>query len=234
MKNVMKHYAPKFNMIKSILKKDDPTVVEIGAHYGEDSLRFLESFSKVNLICFEPDPRNIKMFKKYVNDERVKLFELALSNEKGKAKFYQSYQQYKQDKIPEKYDWIQREEYIKNDLNNSGSSSLKKGYFHVLDTPIEVETNRFDTWYKENNIGEIDFVWLDVQGAEREVIEGMGKEIENIKYFWLEYGETLYEGGMNRQDTIALMEEKGFKIVERYSDSTKQGDILCVNQKKIC
>lgn len=233
MKNVMKHYAPKFNMIKSVLKKDDPTIVEIGAHYGEDSLRFLESFSKVNLICFEPDPRNIKIFKKYVNDERVKLFELALSNKKGKAKFYQSYQKYKQDNTPEKYDWIQKEEYINNNLNSSGASSLKKGYSHVLDKPIEVETNRFDTWYKENNIGEIDFVWLDVQGAEREVIEGMGKEIENIKYFWLEYGETFYEGGMSRQDTIALMEQKGFKIDQRFSDTTSQGDMLCVNQNKI-
>ena len=96
-----------------------------------------------------------------------------------------------------------------------------------------METNRFDTWYKENNIGKIDFVWLDVQGAEKEVIEGMGKEIENIKYFWLEYGETLYEGGLSRQDTIALMEEKGFKMDQRFSDSTPQGDMLCVNQKKI-
>ena len=44
---------------------DPPVVVEIGAHYGEDSYYFLETFEEIELYCFEPDPRNIEMIKKY-------------------------------------------------------------------------------------------------------------------------------------------------------------------------
>lgn len=231
MKSVMKHYASKFNMIRYLLKKENPTIVEIGAHYGEDSLRFLEAFRDVNLFCFEPDPRNVEIFKKYVNDDRVKLFEIALSDEKGKANFYQSYQEYNQSNTPDKYNWINKEDYIEKRLNNSGASSLKKGYAHTLQSPIEVETDRFDNWCKQNRIDEIDFVWLDVQGAEKEVIEGMGDAIENIKYIWLEYGEIFYEGGMDRKDTLLLMNKKGFQEVREFSDHTSQGDILCINTR---
>ena len=143
MKSIMKHYEGKFKMIHSLLSKDDPVVVEIGAHYGEDSLRFLETFKNIELYCFEPDPRNISIFKKYVNDERVELFELALSNEKGEAKFYQSYQDGTE--TPEKYDWIDSEEYTNKALNNSGSSSLKKGYSYLLGEPVNVRTERYDS-----------------------------------------------------------------------------------------
>jgi len=225
----MKHYGPKFNMIRSLLKKENPVVVEIGAHYGEDSLRFLETFKDITLYCFEPDQRNIDIFKKHVNDERVKLFEIALSNTAGTALFYQSYQEHRAGEVPDKYNWISQKDYINGGLNSSGASSLKTGYVHTLDKPSEVKTDRFDSWYKENNMDKIDFVWLDVQGAEREVIEGMGQEIKNIKYIWVEYGEGFYEGAMNRIETVLLMRAKGFQEVNKYSDNTPQGDILFLN-----
>ena len=226
----------KFENLKKLLKKDDPIIIEVGSHYGEDTLRFLESFRGVNLFCFEPDPRNIEIFKKYVNDSRVKLFEVALSDKKGKASFYQSYQEYNQSHIPDKYEWIDKEDYIQNRLNNSGSSSLKKGYPHILQNKIEVETDRFDNFYNINNISEIDLAWIDVQGAEREVIEGMGSQIKKIKYIFMEYGETLYEGGMSRKESLALMNKKGFEEIVEFSSKNPQGDILCKNSelKKIC
>lgn len=231
MKSIMKHYASKFNMIKNLLKKENPTIVEIGAHYGEDSLRFLEAFRDIQLFCFEPDPRNIAIFKKYVNDSRVKLFEIALSSDKGTSTFYQAYQEYKLDRIPSKYDWIDKKDYIGKHLNNSGASSLKKGYSHVLNEQIEVNTERYDTWCEENSVDSVDFVWMDVQGAERDVIDGMGDKIQNIKFMWMEYGEDAYEDGMSRSDTLLLMRNKGFAEVRRHSNPGAKGDILFINRQ---
>lgn len=225
----LKHYKSKFFFIKDLLQRDDPVVVEVGAHYGEDSMRFMQVFENIDLHCFEPDPRNIKIFKKFINDNRVKLYETALSNKKGTAEFYQSYQEYRKDEIPEKYNWMTLEEYNRTNLNNSGASSLKEGYGHILDQPIKVKTDRFDTWYKEKNIGQIDLAWIDVQGAEREVIEGMAEEIRNIKYIWMEYGECFYNGAMTRHETLTLMRKVGFEEVKEHSDHTLQGDVLCKN-----
>lgn len=229
MKSFMKNYAHKFDMIRSLLNKEDPIVVEIGSHYGEDTLRFLESFKDIKIYCIEPDPRNIRIFKKYVKDDRAKLFEIALSHRKGNEDFYQSYQDYEPEKVPDKYDWISKKEYIEDSLNNSGSSSLKKGYAHVLDKRIKVQTDRYDAWSQVNGIKSVDFVWIDVQGAEKDVIIGMGESIKNIKYIWMEYGERCYEGAMNREETVFFMESLGFIEDIKFSSQEPQGDILFYN-----
>jgi len=180
--DVMKHYKPKFDVIYELLGIDNPVILEIGAHYGEDTLRFLETFKEAKMYCFEPDPRNSKVFRKYVKDERVSFFQLALSNESGEAEFYPTYESNHSMMIPSKYNWMDKEDYLQNKLNSSGGSSLKKGGNHALHFSIKVKTERFDKWYKENDLNGIDFAWIDVQGAERDVFDGMGDEIKNIKY----------------------------------------------------
>tara|TARA_R110000824_G_scaffold265036_1_gene453899 strand:- start:307 stop:996 length:690 start_codon:yes stop_codon:yes gene_type:complete len=224
--DILKHYKSKFLFIKQLLQRDDPVIVEIGAHYGEDSMRFMKIFKNLSLHCFEPDPRNIKIFKQFINDDRVKLYEMALSNKKGNAKFYQSYQPYEQTNVPSKYDWIEYEDYREEKLNNSGSSSLKKGYAHTLDTPIHVQTERFEDWYSSSDLNEIDFVWIDVQGAEKDVLDGMASAISKIKFIWVEYGEKEYEDSMTREETIAYITQNGFELFETVSSNTAVGDLL--------
>tara|TARA_R100000664_G_C2759130_1_gene148605 strand:- start:3058 stop:3750 length:693 start_codon:yes stop_codon:yes gene_type:complete len=228
----MKKYKKKFDIFKILIEKQDPVIVEIGAHYGEDSVRFTEVFDNATIYCFEPDPRNIDIFKKHISDPRIKLFEYALSNEEGTAEFYQSYQDYELDEIPEKYSWIDIEDYKNNKLNNSGSSSLKKGYKHTLSQTITVKTRRFDNWYLENKLENVDMVWIDVQGAERIVIEGMGDVISNITFIWIEYGETSYSGAMTRQETISLLKDKNFNLLKDFYNDQNTGDLLFYNTIK--
>jgi 2-O-methyltransferase len=230
---VMKHYKAKFDLLKKIIKKENPVVVEIGAHYGEDSLRFLESFPEITLYCFEPDPRNIKMFKKYIDDDRVTLFESALSSENGTAEFYQSYQDNNEAPTPPKYDWIDSETYENEKLNNSGSSSLKKGYEFTIDKSITVITQKYADWALENNVEAVDFVWMDVQGAEKEVLDGMGDTIRNVELFWMEYGETTYEGAMTREETANYMSSRGFALVEKLSSQGSAGDLLFLRKENV-
>jgi len=227
----MKMYSEKFESFKSILNKDNPKIVEIGAHFGEDSVRFSEAFPKAEIFCFEPDPRCIAVFKKYIQNDRITLFEIALSNENGTAEFYQSYDDSKSNFVPEKYDWIDIEDYKNNKLSNSGSSSLKAGYRNNLDK-IVVDTKRFDDWHTENNIGDIDLVWIDVQGAEKEVLDGMGNAINNVAIIWVEYGETEYDGALSRTETISYMKEKGFLVVDAFSSNTETGDLMLYNSMR--
>tara|TARA_Y100000361_G_scaffold150795_1_gene167040 strand:- start:2138 stop:2833 length:696 start_codon:yes stop_codon:yes gene_type:complete len=228
----MKKYQQKFENFKYVVGKDNPIIIEIGSHYGEDSLRFIETFEKANVYCFEPDPRNIDIHKKHINDDRIKLFEIALSNQTGEAEFYQSYDDKEiPDRVFDKYDWIDREEYIKKNLNNSGSSSLKKGYGNVLEDKIKVKTKRFDEWYDENLSEQlVDFCWIDVQGAEKDVFNGMGNKINKIKHIWVEYGEMNYEDAMDRNETIRYLESKGFFLITSLSSYTSAGDLLFVNK----
>jgi FkbM family methyltransferase len=227
----IKKYKQKFDTIQKLLNKDDPVIIEIGAHFGEDSLRFLEYFNNIKLYCFEPDPRNIKVFKKYVEDDRVDLIELALYDHRGKSTFYQSFQNHK-GSVPDKYDWISEDDYHSLMLNNSGSSSLQKGYYYNLSDTIQVDTERYDNWAEENGIKFVDLAWIDVQGAERSVLDGMGGDIHNIMFVWVEYGENVYEGAMSREEIIRYMNDKLFSVVEQYSDQAQSGDLLFLNSNK--
>ena len=58
----IKKYKKKFDMFKIVVDKEAPVIVEVGAHYGEDTLRFLEIFPQALVYSFEPDPRNIEVF----------------------------------------------------------------------------------------------------------------------------------------------------------------------------
>ena len=233
MKSVMKKYQQKFENFKYVIGKNNPIIIEIGSHYGEDSLRFIETFEKASVYCFEPDPRNIEIHKKHIDDNRIKLFEIALSNETGEAEFYQSYDDNEiPERVFEKYDWIDKEDYVRKNLNNSGSSSLKKGYGKVLDNKIKVKTKRFDEWYDENLSEQIvDFCWIDVQGAEKDVFDGMGSTIEKVKHIWVEYGEMNYEDAMSRDETIRYLESKGFFLITSLSSDNNSGDLLFVNRR---
>ena len=223
--DVMKKYKRKFDVFKVIINKDDPTILEIGAHFGEDSMRFAQAFPKATIHCFEPDPRCIEVFKKYVKNDRIKLHEVALSNIAGELEFFQSYNDSEQ-KTPEKYDWISDEDYSSLKLGNSGSSSLKKGYGKILSDSIKVKSIRYDSWANINSIGKVDLAWIDVQGAERDVLNGMGAEIKNINLIWIEYGEEEYEDSMTRKETIDYMSDKGFAPIDHFSNKGDKGDLL--------
>ncbi|MDB4174993.1 FkbM family methyltransferase [Flavobacteriaceae bacterium] len=221
-------YREKFDKLKKLIEISNPLIVEIGAHFGEDSYRLIKTFDNAFVHSIEPDPRNISIFKKHVKSKQIKLHEIALSNIEGEMDFYQSYSE-SNENVPEKYDWIKPSDYIEKKLNNSGSSSLKKGYENILQKKIKVPVMRYDNWCNKNNIGLVDFVWIDVQGAERDVLLGMGSKLINIKYIMLEYGEIVYEDAMTREETIVFMNKNNFELIKSISSIGAVGDLMFIN-----
>jgi len=94
-----------------------------------------------------------------------------------------------------------------------------------------VMTLKLDTWTKENSIGSIDFVWADVQGAEKELIEGAVNTLPMVNYFFTEYGEkSPYPDALTRQETIDLFNQYDFEIVRQYSDDGAIENLLLKNK----
>jgi FkbM family methyltransferase len=194
-------------LIKQLLKKDDPIILEIGAHKGSDTLDFLREFSGIKIYSFEPDPRVIPQHRNLVNDPRCQLYEVALSDQDGEAIFYQSGVE------------------IDNKLKHDASSSLKKPQEHLKAYPkipfnnsTTVKTMRLDTWAKENNITEIDFIWADVQGAEEQLIKGGLETLSKTRYFYTEYSDReLYENQINLKAIQSLIPD--FKFICFYASN---------------
>lgn len=175
------HNEISFRFIKKCVNKENPIILEIGCNVGQDTKRFLKVFNNPKIYCFEPDPRCIKKFKENIDKENVKLIEIAISNKNGTITFHQS-------------SGVLRnavgEELIEDYM---GSGTIKTPDYtkiasHVkYKKDIEVPTMRLDDWAKMNNIKKIDFIWLDVEGAEREAIEGAINILNKTRYFYTEF-----------------------------------------------
>jgi FkbM family methyltransferase len=216
--------------IKTLLQKENPLVLEIGSHIGLDTLRFLEEFKNITIYSFEPDPRCIALFKEVVKDQRCTLIEAAVTNTDGKALLHLSGGwppgfKGEWDSIYGRGDWNASSS-IKNSISNSAAYPWLS-----FDRIVEVKTVKLDTWIKENNINAVDFIWSDVQGAEREMIEGSLDTLKIVKYLFTEYGETSpYPEALTRDETIELLGQNDFEIVPEYSDEDERGNLLFRNK----
>lgn len=195
---------------------------EIGCHFGTDTKKLLQVTK--NLHCFEPDPRNIKIFKEKI--QNIKINEFAISNKDGEIEFYLSSGNVFESKYgPTSDDFLN-----KNDW--SASSSIKKPKNHLINTPwvkfkekIIVKTKKLDTYCLENNVSKIDFIWMDVQGAELDVFEGCKNSLGSIQYIYTEYSDNeLYEGQATKTQILNFLGDN-WVLVSDYG-----GDILLKNK----
>jgi FkbM family methyltransferase len=183
---------------RKLLQKNNPVILEIGTSTGEDSLDFLREFSDIQLHCFEPDPRCVKIHQNTVKDARCQLHPIAISDVDGEAEFYQSTRDYDENGVAS--DWLQ-------------SSSLKTPKNHLelypwckFENTVKVPTRSLDSWFAEQDIDQIDLIWADVQGAEENLIKGALKTLSHTKYFYTEYeDEELYEGQITLQQIKTLL-----------------------------
>ena len=44
----MKHCGPKFEMFKQVINNENTVIVEVGAYYGEDLMRFVVTFENTS------------------------------------------------------------------------------------------------------------------------------------------------------------------------------------------
>jgi len=121
------------------------------------------------------------------------------------------------------------------------SSSIKRSVTNSSDYPwlifdkqVEVETIRLDSWIAKNDIGSIDLIWSDVQGAEKDMIEGAANTLRITKLLHVEFGEVSpYPDAMTRAETVQLLQRHDFEVVPEYSSDSKarRGNLLFRNNR---
>jgi hypothetical protein len=102
----------------------------------------------------------------------------------------------------------------------------------TFDKAAVVKTVKLDTWARARKLVQIDFIWMDVQGAERDVIEGAVDTLRQTRFLYTEYGATSpYPQAMTRQETIEIMREHRFELMPEYSSDieVKSGNLLFRN-----
>ncbi|MBC8111654.1 MAG: FkbM family methyltransferase, partial [Verrucomicrobia bacterium] len=198
--------------VQELFENDKPIVIfDIGACEGESSIRYSRIFQVSSIYTFEPIPANFQRIEeniKHFQTTQIHPFQLCLSDTNGEADFYVSSAEVKNTQAK---DW---------DYGNKSSSLLAPektlDLYNWLEfkEKVTVKTQTLEHFCQVRQIFSIDFVHLDVQGAELLVLAGAGNL--PIQSMWLEVERVaLYKNQPLKKETEHFMQAKGFiKIID--------------------
>jgi len=196
-----------------LFQRDRPLVIfDIGACEGEETIRFSRKYPRAIIHTFEPLPENQMLIKQNFDSfriERARLCPLALSDREGKAKFYVSSGEPETRFSGEDWNYGNKSSSL---LKPSGSDSMPS-WIHFGKT-IEVSCAKLDDYCREEGITRIDWIHMDVQGAEYQVIEGGREILKHSRAVWLEtMDEKVYQDQKLRWEIEDVFHSMGFRLI---------------------
>jgi len=181
------------------------TFLELGSHQGSDTA-WMAEIPDVAIYAFEPDPRNQQPPR-----PNVTVYRAAIAERDGLGSLILSDQ-----------GWGQEWTY---------SSSIKQPKNHLRRFPVTfgeavgVEMVALDTFYQQQGLGIIDFIWADIQGAEGEMIRGGQRTLANTRYLYTEYSDDeMYENQVTLKEIMDMLPD--FRVLELWPD-----DMLLENRR---
>lgn len=209
----------RFIDLQTKIQKDNPVIIDGGAHHGHIIQKFLSSYNNPVIYAFEPFPDSADLLKsRFLNDPHIRIFEKALGASDCRVAFNE----------------------IRNTVSSSILSPAELLYqYHgsrmdILKT-IEVEQIRLDH-VAELKDREIDIVKLDLQGYELEALKGMQGILKKIKTITLEVEfMTLYKNQALFSDIDFFLRQNNFQLFNLYELWTQKdgqltaGDALYLN-----
>ncbi len=194
--------------IKSIIKKKNPIIFDVGAHEGESIDRFKNLFQNPIIHSFEPQSKIFeKLMNKKKNDKDLVLNNFALGSKEGNQEIFVN-------------------------SNTAASSYLnidnKDKFFKSLKT-IQKEQTRidtFDNYFNKIKVNYIDLVKIDVQGLEEEVLKGAHKSLNKVLLIEIEIVfVNLYEKHSSFYQIENILKNYDFELYSLSSISlNKQND----------
>lgn len=214
------------NYIKD--KNKDYVIFDIGSRDCEQSIEFYKTFPNAKIYAFECNPNTLQLCEKNIipYKDRITLIKGAVCDYDGTITFYPINQE------KSKNCWSD---------SNPGASSIFKFHdeynmYHAnkgekyVQSQITTNCSRLDTIMKNNNISNVDIIWMDLQGAELLALKGLGNYLYNVKYIHTEVTNVnMYVNGCKTQEILEYT-NKLFKNLTQINDKQKQQDIILINK----
>lgn len=167
---------------------DSPRILDCGAHIGMSALFFKKNYPGARITAFEPDTENFKIASQNINSWQFKDLEIlpkAIWIHNDQISFQQSHNMSSA---------IQAQNTHPGESGNPPSNDI-----------ITVPCVRLRDLLNEP----IDFLKLDIEGAEYEVLIDCDESIRNVKNFFIEY-HGKYEDTWKLSEIFALLNRHGF------------------------
>lgn len=167
----------------------NPVIVELGAHVGEEAEWIIPLCNEPRYYMIEPDHENFKKIRKRFPD--IPLFQAAIAATTGFVMFHPAYNE---------------------TSNNRASGSIREPIGHMkhfpevsFSAPVQVLSYALDDLFVRAT--HIDLLWCDIQGAERDMIEGGRATLAKTRYMMIEAEPEveLYEGQALKPELLAML-----------------------------
>jgi len=194
-----------------IIKDNIKTIFDIGSRSDSEFIIF-----EGEVHYFDPVNEFIENLSKKKNMNSVSYFNnFGLGNEKKELYYYPSYQSFY------------------NRVNSC----------HVSDdsNKIILRIKKVKDYLIEKNIDSIDFVKIDTEGYELNVLHGFEDSLKNVKLLQFEYGGTFLDNGVKLMDVINYLIHNGFYNfsylvkggvvpITNFDDHYQYCNIVCINK----
>jgi FkbM family methyltransferase len=142
-------------VLSKFTPKEGDVVIDVGANIGKYAINSGNLVGNIGKVyAFEPSQRPFELLCKSIKENKLENtvipIQAAVSNKEGKSKLYLS------DQKP-----------------------ITSLIFKLSDNFIEVETTTLDSFIIKNNLKKIDWIKIDVEGAEYEVLSGAINTLKN-------------------------------------------------------
>lgn len=208
-------YEEDTNRILKKYIKSGSVVIEAGANTGTETLLISRLVGhKGHVFAFEPIPHIYAILKSNCNLNKLEnatLVKKAVGEMNSELKFYMADESF----------------------TNQGMGTKFKGHGHV-ENEILVTQVSIDNFAKENNIPKVDFIKMDIQGAEYDALVGAKNTIDAFSpKIFLEAGEgwssltELYDWLSSNNYSIYLISGKDEILMEK-NELAKSGNWLAI------
>jgi FkbM family methyltransferase len=196
---------------------------DVGACVGETISKF-DGFDKI--YAFEPAPHVFNILvENHKNDPRIEFYEMAISDEDGVKSL----------KYHDNYGYSSFLEIDKEGEFAKKCQEFDPGFDNIVSI-IDVQTKRIDTFMQENCIEHIDFLKIDTQGNDLNVIKSLGKMIDKVDTIELEVQiKPLYKNSSSKEEIVDFMQKNNFNLISEEANNFLLKDYeerLTFKQKK--
>lgn len=192
---------------------DDSVIIEAGAASGTDTLWFSQTFPKGRIFAFEPLTISFnKTLQRVTNCDNVEVYNVALGPTESTEQLYVS--------------------------SNRVSSSLLKPTGHIqfhprisFENKSTVRTINLDNFLKDQQVKQVDLMWLDMQGYEHTVLSHSLETLSKTRYLYSEVSlKEMYANSVLYDEFKSWLKERGFEVLHEFLYWEDMGNVLFYNE----